>query len=370
MRKVEAFARHWSRRCFLVSFPLLRLPVAAQEGSVLASVAKHYTDPSTEFEVVRWTDPAYACYFPNYYCRFVARKHKFLIYGSTRTGTMQACQLDLGNGRRRSLTGERQLDGSSLTLFPDDRHFAYFAGDTLWKENLSHLRRRPLYRVAGGWGRGEGFALSRDGRYATVPETNGRRFRIRLIDLHRRRISTAVESKTPLRHPVPRSRSASILYRDENDSLWVAGFRGRNRRRLRTAPGKTGPAIWSPAGDSVLYLNFPAERSRRNNLREYFVDTRQDRLVALTSQFVCFGVNANASVFVGASGSKAMPYVALLLRTGGRELTLCEHDASNPSAVEPVFSPDSRFIFFLSDRDGHSAIYSIRVDNLVEATPS
>jgi oligogalacturonide lyase len=52
-----------------------------------------------------------------------------------------------------------------------------------------------------------------------------------------------------------------------------------------------------------------------------------------------------------------------------RELTLCEHRASNPSAVSPVFSPDSRRVYFQSDHEGKSALYSVNVEKLVEPTP-
>jgi oligogalacturonide lyase len=60
--------------------------------------------------------------------------------------------------------------------------------------------------------------------------------------------------------------------------------------------------------------------------------------------------------------------VLLLLRATSRELTLCEHRASDPASVAPVFSPDSQRIYFQSDRHGKPAIYRMRVDTLVEKT--
>ena len=73
-------------------------------------------------------------------------------------------------------------------------------------------------------------------------------------------------------------------------------------------------------------------------------------------------------MFVGASGSKASPYVLLLVRAVQRELTLCEHRASDPAIVSPIFSPNSQNVFFSSDQHGKPAIYRIAVDKLVEAT--
>jgi len=90
--------------------------------------------------------------------------------------------------------------------------------------------------------------------------------------------------------------------------------------------------------------------------------------VAETSQFVRFRANADASVYVGASGSKASPYLLLLIRAAGRELTLAEHRASDASLVAPAFAPNSQFVIFVSDRHGKPAIYWIAVDKLVSET--
>jgi oligogalacturonide lyase len=56
------------------------------------------------------------------------------------------------------------------------------------------------------------------------------------------------------------------------------------------------------------------------------------------------------------------------VRAVHREFTLCEHRASNPAMVSPIFSPNSQSVFFTSDQHGKSAIYRISVDKLVEAT--
>ena len=91
-------------------------------------------------------------------------------------------------------------------------------------------------------------------------------------------------------------------------------------------------------------------------------------MVAKTSQFAHFGFNRDSSVFVGASRNAASPTVLLLLRVTRRELTLCEHKASHPENVAPVFSPDSQRVYFQSDRDGKPAIYCMHMERLVEKT--
>jgi oligogalacturonide lyase len=94
----------------------------------------------------------------------------------------------------------------------------------------------------------------------------------------------------------------------------------------------------------------------------------EDAKIADTSQFVGFRANADASVYVGASGSKASPYLLLLIRAARRELAVAEHRASDPALVAPAFAPNSQFVVFVSDRHGKPAIYWIAVDKLVSET--
>ena len=148
----------------------------------------------------------------------------------------------------------------------------------------------------------------------------------------------------------------------------MVNFDGKQNRRLRLAEGETGPALWAPDGRSVLYLNYPSDSRQLHSLREYTPDSNEEKKLADTTQFVAFGTNPDASVFVGASGGKASPYVLLLARTVKREFTIAEHRSSEPRIVAPIFSPNSQRVFFSSDRHGHLAIYAMSVDKLVEET--
>ena len=358
----------WSRRALLASCSLLRLPAASPRGAVFPSEISRYRDPSTDFEVARLTDPAHSSYLPDYYCTFISRKRDLLIYASDRAGSLQAFRMDVGSGQNRQLTEAVDLDAATLRLLPDGKHFAYFDGRSLRRASLRDFRSRLLYEIPEGYHRGEGFSISANGKHATLVETAGERSRIRLLDLRRRKAFTVIETEGFLRHPAPRPKRTGILYRGPEGALWTVSYDGDKKLRLRTAPGRIGQAIWSRSGDSVLYLSYPAGRAKPNELRELSADTSQDRLIAKTSRFVHFGSNRNASVFVGASGGGATPHILLLVRAGGRELTLCEHRASDAARVRPMFSPDSRRIYFQSDRDGKSSIYTMIVEAFVEAT--
>ena len=130
----------------------------------------------------------------------------------------------------------------------------------------------------------------------------------------------------------------------------------------------TGSIAWTPSGRTFLYLHLPDDPRQLVTLRENTPDENTDKLLAKTSQFESVSSNADASVFAGASRGKASPYVLILLRAGRRELTLCEHKASEASIVRPMFSPDSQSVFFGSDRHGKPAIYRVHVEKFVEET--
>jgi oligogalacturonide lyase len=165
----------------------------------------------------------------------------------------------------------------------------------------------------------------------------------------------------------PRPKQRSVLYQSAG-ALWLVDFGGRNHRKLKTAPGKAGPAYWSGDGRTVLYLHYPEEKSRLNQLRENTPETEQDQLVAPTSQFVQFARNGDDSIFAGVSGSKGSPYLLLLHRVTKRELPIAEHRATDARKVMLSFSPNSQRLFYSTDREGKSAIYSIALERFVEKT--
>ena len=166
---------------------------------------------------------------------------------------------------------------------------------------------------------------------------------------------------------MPRPRRAQILYRD-GDGLSLVNFDGRQNPKLKTAAGGIAAPAWSPNGKTILYLNLPEDTRKLNNLRELTPDENVDKQVAPTSQFVHFSCNRDASVFAGASRNRNSPHILILLRQTRRELTICEHRASDAAMATPVFSPDSQKIYFQSDKDGKQALYRVHIERFVEKT--
>jgi oligogalacturonide lyase len=352
---------------------LLGLPVSAAlaadlvKGHTVPTEASRFADPATELDIVRLTSPAYTSVMPPPQLRSISRHQNFFLYSSDRGGSMQAWRMDLKTGESRLLTSAQALDPSTVVLNPDERSFFYFDGGALKHSYFTGLRESTVYTFEEATGHTGGFAISDDGLYAAFGMETGSDSRLLLLNLVRRSTSVLSEQHVEIGEPLFRPRRAQVLYRRDN-GLWLVDFTGQNNRKLKTIEGgQVGPARWSPTGRTVFYLHYPGGREL-NTLREHTPDDNSDRLIAKTSQFVQFGINADASVFVGASRNAGSPYVLLLLRVNRRELTLCEHHSTDASAVSPVFSPDSQRIFFQSDRDGKPAIYRIRVEKFVEET--
>ena len=212
-----------------------------------------------------------------------------------------------------------------------------------------------------------GSAFPTDGLVSVLVEEKPGTSRLRLITMRTGSAATLVESSDPVSDPQPRPKRAGVLYK-KGGELWVVDYDATENRKLHIAPGALPTALWSEDGRTIDYLNIPADRKKLNDIREFTPDTNGDLLVSPTTEYVTFNHNSDTSVFVGASGSKASPYVLLLVRSVKRELALCQHRASDPRQVTLFFSPNSQRVVFQSDRDGKMAIYSIAVDRLVEKT--
>jgi len=361
-------ASGYTRRLFLTAGPAALALVASDAGENFPSEAKRYPDAATEFEVVRLTDPAHTSLLPPYYSRAVSKKSNFVLYLNDRTGISQVYRMDLKTYESRALTKAAALISDSVSLSSDEHSFHFADGKTVYSGSLSHPHERPVYEAPEGFDLGA-VSVAEDGTHAFVVECQPKLWRLRAFKLIGSGTVGVVESPDPISAPIPRPRRAGMLYR-RGSELWLANYDGNQNHRLRVAPGRTGPAMWSADGRTVLYLNIPDDPKRLHDIREFDPDTNEDRAVADTSQYVHFGRNADGSVFVGASGSKASPYILLLVRAVKRELALCEHKASDPARVAPVFAPNSQRIFFQSDRHGKWAIYTIKVERLVEETDS
>lgn len=332
-------------------------------AEVLPSDAKRYYDPATEFTVVRLTDPAYSSYLTAAYNRGFGRS--FLLFSNDRGGKFDVYRMDVKSGQSRRLTEAEHLDPASVALLSGDREFTYIDGASLHILNLTAQREREVYSAAAPFDQLAAVAVMPGSGGLCVIERGNGRSRIRIVSLARTAAAeTLVESDEEIATPAPRP-GGGVAFRCGSKVC----FSGKpaEMRPLGLA-GRVGPMYWAADGSSLLYLSISETPGQLNSIREYVLATGQDRLVAKTSQFVQLAPNGDASVFVGASGSKASPHVLILLRSSKRELTLCEHRVSDPRNLSVVFSPNSQRIVFQSDQHGKPALYTIAVERFVSET--
>lgn len=360
----------WSRRWFLAS---LAANSAAQwghaevsgKGRLFPSVAARYADPATEFVVIRLTDPHFTSLLPLAGNRGVTART--LLYASDVTGSWQTFQMDLKTRQSKQLTEASQLDPGSIALLPGDRGFLHCDGVRLVETLFSRSKTRDRYRVPEDVEKSPGVHYSDDGRYAVFTAKSPVHFRLYLVNLHSGTARMLVESQNELHHPLLRPRHNSLVYYSGNE-VWTVDFNGQHNRRLPMAEGGIPQVRWTADGRGLQYLNRPGDPRTLTALREFIPETGADAAIAETTQFMRFHGNGDSSVFIGASGSKASPYLLLLTRTAKRELALAEHRSSSASLVNPTFAPNSQFVIFMSDRHGKPAIYWIDVEKLVTET--
>jgi oligogalacturonide lyase len=367
-----------SRRYFLAS--AASAAAAAEQtgqGREFPAVAVRYLDPATEFAVVRLTDPNFTAYLPLPKNRIV--EQQAILYASDFNGKWDAYRMDLKSGESHQLTDATALDPSSLGFLPGERGFWHVDDGVLVETRFSKfrgLKSRVVYRTPLGFESAPGIGYSEDGQYAAFVErasvkaatgSGTARYRLLVVRLKNGQARTVVEAAEEIGDILIRPRHSSLFVRMGGQPTAI-NFDGTGSRRFTLAEGEIGQEQWIADGQVLLYLSRPPGPGKLTVIREFNPESGQDLQIAGTSQYVHFHANPDASVFVGASGSKASPYVLLLARAAKREFTLAEHRASDSRMVAPAFTPNSQSILFVSDRHGKPAIYYMPVDKLVAET--
>jgi oligogalacturonide lyase len=320
-------------------------------------------DPLTENIVVRLTDPRFQSHLPAPVNRFISSQERFILYSSNKPGRLAPFLADLRSGRARQLAAPESLVPESLCLDERERSLYLIDGTTLKEIALSNLKERTVAPNVGS------FALWGHPPQIYIVRQN---CLLRLSDG-----KTLAEGVSMAQIPVRPGGGGCLFGRrrvDSDQEFWYAPFSaGRDEKPRMLARGKIWNPFWNPNGRSLLFLravdvNGVSTTEIHEAVPDAAPDVNLDQRVSRTSQFAAFAPNGDGSVFVGASRSKAQPAIDLLLRSTPRELTLCEHRAASAQSASPVFSPDSRRVYFQSDREGNPALYAVNVELLVEPT--
>jgi oligogalacturonide lyase len=316
-----------------------------------------FIDRLTENMVVRLTLPACQNLLPARENRFVSSREAFLVFTSDRGGAFAPFRANLRTGVITQLDETEALDPQSLALDARERELWLIDGTDLKVVNLQNLKARTLLDNVKDF--------SFDGKRAPVVVRRGSR-----LERWTPAGSSVLADGVSGRGIMNPTGSGCLFSREETPGereYWFAPFSPVKPRLL--AKGKISSAYWRPDGQTLLFLRqVEHPRYLASELREAALDGSAEHVISETTQFAAFAPNTDGSVFVGASRSKAQPDIVLLLRSTRREMVLCEHRASKPESVTPSFSPNSQRVYFQSDHEGKSAIYSVNVERLIEET--
>jgi oligogalacturonide lyase len=314
-------------------------------------------DPVTENLVIRLTNPTYTSINPPPQNHHVSSKSRFLLYGSDRGGALCPYHLDLKTAAARQLADTKAFRPDTLAMDREERNAFFVDGEALQQVSLGNLKARTLAEDVSDFhmnGSGGTMVVLRGGKLERLSGDRG----------------TVLADNVSTRGIVSPAGNNVCFARDggtPGTTLWRVAAEGGSP--VLMAQGAVSCPFWNLDSESLLFLRqMQGDRGTMTLLREVSLDGRDEGTVAPTSQFISFAPNADGTVFIGASRSKAQPNVVLMLRSVRREMTLCEHHSSQPDMVRPVFSPNSRRVYFASDRHGKPALYVVNVELLVEPT--
>ena len=293
-----------------------------------------FSDPTTETFVVRLTSLKSSSYLPAARNRFVSVKDRYLVFSSDRNGSLSPFQVDLRSGVVRALANGAHLSPESLCLDPKERWLYFLDGDQLLRTEMGKKESKHAERLADGVS-SFSIALS-DGAVYLI--RHGNLQRLEDAGSGEKTLATAA-GKTCLAQSG--GGQGCLFTRDTGENereFWYAA--SGTGKPVLLAKGSVSHPFWSPDGQSILFLRDVARQDvTLSEIHEVGIDGVGEQCVASTSQFASFSPNFDASVFVGASRSKAQPNVVLLLRSAKREMTLCQHHASSSgSSRASIFS--------------------------------
>lgn len=151
------------------------------------------------------------------------------------------------------------------------------------------------------------------------------------------------------------TRIAYVTKAAQRYDLWVADADGENSQSALTSPESIISPAWSPNGTHLAYVSF---ESRKPVVYVHEVATGKRRLIA--------NFRGSNSAPAWSPDGKTLAVTLSLSREGGSQLFTIDIAGngeprrltqSSSIDTEPVYSPDGKYIYFVSDRGGSPQIY-------------
>lgn len=346
-----------SRRQFLASSLLLPAVASAQRNSY-DSESKEFLDPVTEVVIQRMTSEANNSFLLPPAHRSISRRSDQVLIANDREGVLRLYFLDLKSGTQRLVSPEPLLNPSAACLLPDDRSALFLTHSRQLRSTSARFKSVDL---PSGSELLEGPIALFDGTAAVLLTKSASSHHIMLWNAAGLTPLLTHEGVLASLRVAPRQKT--LLFR-RDAQLCSLALPATKPALLPLDAASMAGLQWDWQGSAFLFAH--TEPPNRVSIEEYDFATRKPRWSARTSQYSEFMPNRDSSVFVGASKSKASPLVLIMLRVTKRELAIAEHRSSGP--VYPMFTPNSQYVLYQTDRLGKSCVFGVKVNKLVEET--
>jgi eukaryotic-like serine/threonine-protein kinase len=213
-------------------------------------------------------------------------------------------------------------------------------------------------------------ALSPDGRFLAYVAGNPQRTRlyVRQVSGGRPTLLTGDSSAVEV-SPSWSPDGTRILFANQHGLFSISASGGASRQE---APARaSGPIIWaqwSPDGQTAAYVAADSIFLKPAGAAPRFLATSNGvtgcRWSPDGTRLVCATGNAWFTMVGPLFGNLAVSWLEVFDMRSGARTVLTDKAGINHS---PIFSPDGRFIYFVSDRDGPTDIY--RIPSAGRATP-
>jgi serine/threonine-protein kinase len=205
-------------------------------------------------------------------------------------------------------------------------------------------------------------ALSPDGRFLAYAGGNSQRTRIYVRQVSGGRPTLLTGDSTAVEvSPSWSPDGTRILFANQRGLFSVSASGGAP---LQEAPARpSGPVIWSqwsPDGRTIAYVAADSIWLKASGAAPRFLATSTSltgcRWSPDGTKLVCVGGNAYFLMVGALFGNLAPSWIELFDARSGAKTVMGDSTGINHS---PVWSPDGRFVYFVSDREGPTDIYRL-----------